>query len=33
MDGTNPVVEVLKSRYAILRTGEEYEITAELLHN
>ena len=31
MDGTNPVVEVLKSRYAILRTGEEYEITAELL--
>ena len=31
MDGTNPVVEVLKSRYAIMRTGEEYEITAELL--
>ena len=31
MAGTNPVVEVLKSRYAILRTGEEYEITAELL--
>lgn len=31
MDGTNPVVEVLKSRYAILRTGEEYEITKELL--
>ena len=31
MDGTNPVVEVLKSRYAILRTGDEYEITAELL--
>jgi hypothetical protein len=31
MDGTNPVVEVLKSRYAILRTGEEYEITPELL--
>ena len=31
MDGTNPVVEVRKSRYAILRTGEEYEITAELL--
>lgn len=31
MDGTNPVVEVLKSRYAILRTGEEYEITSELL--
>ena len=32
MDGTNPVVEVIKSRYAIFRTGEEYEITAELLH-
>lgn len=32
MDGTNPVVEVLKSRYAILRTGEEYEVTAELLN-
>ena len=31
MDGTNPVVEVLKSRYAILRTGKEYEVTAELL--
>ena len=31
MDGTNPVVEVLKSRYAILRTGEEYEVTPELL--
>ena len=31
MDGTNPVVTVLKSRYAILRTGEDYEITAELL--
>ena len=31
MDGTNPVVEVLKSRYAIMRTGEEYEITEELL--
>lgn len=31
MDGTNPVVEVLKSRYAIFRTGEEYEITSELL--
>lgn len=31
MDGTNPVVEVLKSRYAILRTGEEYEVTEELL--
>lgn len=32
MDGTNPVVEVLKSRYAILRTGEEYEVTTELLN-
>lgn len=31
MDGTNPVVEVIKSRYAILRKDEEYEITAELL--
>ena len=31
MDGTNPVVEVIKSRYAILRTGAEYEVTAELL--
>ena len=31
MDGTNPVVEVLKSRYAILRTGEEYEVNEELL--
>ena len=31
MDGTNPVVQVVKSRYAILRTGEEYEVTAELL--
>ena len=31
MDGTNPVVTVLKSRYAIRRTGEDYEITAELL--
>jgi hypothetical protein len=31
MDGTNPVVEVIKSRYAILKTGNEYEITAELL--
>lgn len=31
MDGTNPVVTVLKSRYAILRTGEDYEITKELL--
>ena len=31
MDGTNPVVTVLKSRYAILRTGEDYEITTELL--
>lgn len=31
MDGTNPVVEVLKSRYAIFRTGEECEVTQELL--
>lgn len=31
MDGTNPVVTVLKSRYAILRTGEDYEVTKELL--
>lgn len=31
MDGTNPVVEVIKSRYAIFRTGVEYEITADLL--
>ena len=31
MDGTNPVVEVTKSRYAILRTGDEVEVTAELL--
>lgn len=31
MDGTNPVVEVLKSRYAILRTGEEYEVNQALL--
>ena len=31
MDGTNPVVEVIKSRYAIFRTGEEYEITSEIL--
>ena len=31
MDGTNPVVVVLKSRYAIFKTGEEYEITNELL--
>lgn len=32
-DGTAPKAEVLKSRYAILRVGEEYEFTAELLHN
>ena len=31
MDGTNPVVTVLKSRYAIFRTGEDYEITADVL--
>lgn len=31
MDGTAPVVEVIKSRYAIFRTGEEYEIDATLL--
>lgn len=31
MDGTNPTVYVIKSRYAILKTGEEYEITKELL--
>ncbi len=31
MDGTNPVVTVIKSRYAILRTGEDYEVTKELL--
>lgn len=31
MDGTNPIVYVIKSRYAILKTGEEYEITKELL--
>ena len=30
-DGTAPVAEVLKSRYTILRVGEEYEFTAELL--
>lgn len=32
-DGTAPVAEVLKSRYAILRVGEEYEFTPELLNN
>ena len=32
-DGTAPKAEVLKSRYAILRVGEEYEFTAELLHS
>ena len=26
MDGTNPKVLVIKSRYAILKTGEEYEV-------
>lgn len=31
MDGTNPVVEVIKSRYAIFTKGEQYEVTAELL--
>lgn len=31
MDGTNPIVTVIKSRYAIFRTGEDYEITSELL--
>ena len=31
MDGTAPVVEVIKSRYAILRTGLEYEVTSDLL--
>ena len=30
-DGTSPVAEVLKSRYTILRVGEEYEFTPELL--
>lgn len=30
-DGTAPVAEVLKSRYTILRVGEEYEFTQELL--
>lgn len=30
-DGTAPVAEVLKSRYTILRVGEEYEFTTELL--
>lgn len=30
-DGTSPVAEVLKSRYTILRVGEEYEFTQELL--
>jgi hypothetical protein len=32
-DGTAPIAEVLKSRYAILRVGEEYEFTPELLNN
>lgn len=31
MDGTNPVVEVLKTRYAIFTKGQEYEITADIL--
>lgn len=31
MDGTNPVVEVLKTRYAIFTKGQEYEITSDLL--
>lgn len=31
MDGTNPVVEVLKSRYVLFRTGEEVEVTPEIL--
>ena len=31
MDGTNPKVLVIKSRYAILKTGEEYEVDNELL--
>lgn len=31
MDGTNPRVEVIKSRYVIFRTGEEYDITSEIL--
>jgi len=30
-DGTAPVAEVLKSRYTILKVGEEYEFTQELL--
>lgn len=30
-DGTAPVAEVLKSRYTILRVGEEYAFTTELL--
>lgn len=30
-DGTAPVAEVLKSRYTILRVGEEYEFTKELI--
>ena len=30
-DGTAPVAEVLKSRYTILKVGEEYEFTPELL--
>lgn len=30
-DGSAPVAEVLKSRYTILKVGEEYEFTAELI--
>lgn len=31
MDGSNPVVEVIKSRYAIFCKGEEYEMSEEVL--
>lgn len=31
MDGTNPRAEVLKSRYAIFKVGEEYEFNEEIL--
>ena len=31
MDGTNPKAEVLKSRYAIFKVGEEYEFNVETL--
>ena len=30
-DGTAPVAEILKSRYTILKVGEEYEFTSELI--